>query len=396
MKKNKDKFNPLKLSTNEILALDVSHTKVSLLSSALSIFMGLILGLVIMMLVKPESSFGGLGTILIGGFNEGTTSLGNMFYTATPLILAGLSVGFAFKAGLFNIGASGQIMMGGFTAIFIAVRAASWAWMPSGLIWIVASLGAMLAGALWAAIPGLLKAFRNVHEVVATIMMNYIAMYLVQILVKEFVFNSDRNESVSVPNASRIPRFGLDKIFPDSTISFSIILAILVAVLIYVLLYKTSFGFQIRMVGLNKHAAKYAGVNEKSNIVYTMLIAGALSGLAGATIYISPSGKHLEVVSVLVSEGFDGIAVALLGLSHPLGVLMSGLFFGYIKTGGFYLQSWGYDEQVINIIISSIIYFSALSLIFRKRAIQLMLIVGNWVRRLFNKPIKDPRGDISE
>jgi|GEM_PF-134024 len=391
MYKKKDQKEPLKLTTNELLALDISQSKVSIISSFLSIFMGLMVGLIIMMIVKPQSSFGGLATILGGGFIEGTKSLGDMMHYATPLILAGLSVGFAFKAGLFNIGGAGQIVMGGFMSIFIAVRlpeyadAMGWTWLPDGSIWIIATIGAMLVGAIWAAIPGLLKAYRNVHEVVSTIMMNYVAMYVVQILVKEFVYNSDKNESVSVPTQFRMPRFGLESIFSDSLVSGGIVFAIVTAIIMYILLFKTTFGFQIRMVGHNRHAAKYAGVNEKNNIIYTMLIAGALAGLAGATIYLSPAGRHIEVVSILVSEGFDGIAVALLGLSHPLGVLFSGLFFGYIKTGGFYLQSWGFDEQVINIIIASIIYFSALALIFRKRAIQLILLVSKWWHKLYEK-----------
>ncbi|MFO7969035.1 MAG: ABC transporter permease [Candidatus Izemoplasmatales bacterium] len=391
-----DKDKPLKLTTSELLALDVSKAKVSILSSLLSIFMGLVLGMIIMLIVKPESSFGGLATILTGGFQDGAQSFGNVLHYSTPLILAGLSVGFAFKAGLFNIGGAGQIVVGGFVAIYIGVK---WTWLPSEIHWIVAMLGAGLAGALWASVPGLLKAYRNVHEVVATIMMNYIGMYLVLILIKGSVYNSDKNETVSVPRAARLPRWGLDKIFEGSYVSAGIIIAIIVSIIIYIIIFKTTLGYQLRMVGHNRHAAKYAGVNEKRNIVYSMLIAGALAGLAGGTIYLSPAGRHIEIVSQLVSEGFDGIAVALLGMSHPLGVLFAGFFFGYIKTGGFYMQSWGFDEEIINIIIASIIYFSALALIFRTKATQIILLFGKWFRNIFKKEKpkdKENRGDLDE
>ncbi|MFW5794055.1 MAG: ABC transporter permease [Bacillota bacterium] len=397
-KLNKEK--PLKLTTNELLSLDVSKAKVSVISSLLSIFLGLILGLVIMLIVKPQSSFGGLATILTGAFQDGSQSFGNVLHYSTPLILAGLSVGFAFKAGLFNIGGAGQIVVGGFVAIYIGVR---WTWLPTSIHWVVAMIGAGLAGAIWASIPGLLKAYRNVHEVVATIMMNYIGMYLVLILIKATVYNSDKNESQSVPGFARLPRWGLDKIFEGSYVSAGIVIAIIVSIIMYILLFKTTLGYQLRMVGHNRHAAKYAGVNEKRNIVYSMLIAGALAGLAGGTIYLSPAGRHIEIVSQLVMEGFDGIAVALLGMSHPLGILFAGFFFGYIKTGGFYMQSWGFDKEIISIIIASIIYFSALSLIFRKRAIQLILLFSKWFKNIFNKDKskyeivdKANRGDLDE
>ena len=193
--------------------------------------------------------------------------------------------------------------------------------------WIVAVLAAILAGAIWGIIPGLLKAFLNVHEVVATIMLNYIAMYLVVLGVKETVFNSLRSESLSVhPNAA-IPTFGLDKIFPDSSITGGLILAFIAVIIIYIILKKTTFGYQLKAVGFNRYAAQYAGINEKMNIVYSMAIAGALSGLAGAVVFLTQSGIHITTTYILLPQGFDGIAVALLGLSTPIGVLFAGIFF---------------------------------------------------------------------
>ncbi|MFU8786797.1 MAG: ABC transporter permease [Candidatus Izemoplasmataceae bacterium] len=377
-----DKKNPkdFKTKINDIMKTDAAE---KFLASFLAILSGLLLGFIIMIIVRPGASFGGFATILTGGFQQGTQSLGRVLHFSTPLILAGLSVAFAFKAGLFNIGATGQITMGGFVAIYIGVQ---WTWLPGPLHWIVAILGAMVMGAIWGAIPGLLKAYRNVHEVVATIMMNYIAMYLVQILIVATVYNENRNETRTVPVSARIPRFGLDVIFPRSNVTFGIILAIIAAIVIYIILYKTTLGYQLRMVGSNKDAAKYAGINEKRNIVYSMVIAGALAGLAGATIYLSPAGRHIEVVSFLLPEGFEGIAVALLGMSNPIGVIFAGLFFGYIKVGGFFMQSWGFEPEIIDIIIASIIYFSALSMVFRKRAVYIL-------RKLL---FKRDRGDDNE
>ncbi|MBN2540955.1 MAG: ABC transporter permease [Bacilli bacterium] len=351
----------------------------SILSSILAIIAGVMFGFLLMLIFVPSDAFGGLWIIISGAFQKGNESFGNFLMYAAPIIVTGLSVGFAFKTGLFNIGATGQFTVGAFAAVFVGVR---WTFLPDGMHWMVAVLAAIFAGAVWGLIPGLLKAFFNVHEVVSTIMLNYTAMYLVILGVKTYVYNSLYSESASVVSEAVIPKMGLNLIFPDSSINGGFFLAVLAVIVIYIVLKKTTFGYQLKAVGYNKDAAKYAGVNEKISTVYSMTIAGALSGLAGAIVFLTKAGAHISTTYSLMSQGFDGIAVALLGLSHPLGILASGLFFGYIKNSGFYLQSLSFSKEVIGIIVATIIYFSALSMLFR-----------NLVKKIFAKHVEDVKGD---
>lgn len=331
------------------------------MSSVFAILVGLLFGFLVLLVSNPGQAFGGFIEILTGSLTKGPKGIGQIFYFATPIMLTGLSVGFAFKTGLFNIGASGQFIIGAFAGIYAAV-----ALKPLGAgHWMVALLVSAIAGAAWAIIPGLLKAYYNVHEVISSIMMNYIGMYLVNYLVSNssVLFDQKRNQSVPVPEYSQIPKLGLDKIFPGSSIHGGILIAIVAVMIIYVVLNKTTFGYELKAVGFNRDASKYAGIDEKKSIIYSMLIAGALAGLAGGLLYLAGSGKHIEIVDVIAAEGFTGISVALLGLSNPIGIFFSAIFIAYITQGGFYLQLYNFSPQVIEIIIAVIIYFSAFSLI---------------------------------
>ncbi len=340
-------------------------------ASLLAIVGGLLVGLIIMLISNPGSAFPGFITILLGPFAK-AKDIGNIFALATPIIFTGLSVGFAFKTGLFNIGATGQFTMGAFAAIFVAVRFAG---LPPITHITLALVASMVAGALWAAIPGLLKAYRNVHEVVSTIMMNYIGMYLTVLLVKEFVFNSSKNESLPIAASAKLPKFFLADLFGRSSVNIGIFIALIVAVIVYLILYKTTFGFELRAVGLNRDSAKYAGINENRKIVYSMLIAGALSGLGGGVLFLG-GGHHIESVAILLPQGFDGIPVALLASSNPIGVIFSGLFIAYIKVGGFVVQGYGFAPEIIDIIVATIIYFSALSILFKSQIVKTLKKFG--------------------
>lgn len=330
-------------------------------SSLLAIVAGLVVGYIILLIANPEQSGVGFLTILSGGFSGGAKGVGDMIFHATPIIMTGLSVGFAFKTGLFNIGASGQLIVGAYVAVVIGIL------LPQlGVVhWAVALFGAMLAGALWAFIPGLLKALFNVHEVISCIMMNYIGMYAVNGLVKETVYNSFKARSLPVQKTAVIPKMGLDEIFDGSSINASIIIAIAFVIIMYIILDKTTFGYELKACGFNANASKYAGINAKRNIILSMTIAGALAGVAGGMIYLAGVGKEIEVVDVLAGEGFTGISVALLGLSHPIGILFSGLFVAFIYEGGFFLQRYNFVPEVIDIMIAIIIYFSAFALIIK-------------------------------
>jgi ABC-type uncharacterized transport system permease subunit len=340
-------------------------------SSIFSILVGLLFGFIILLVSNPSEAVDGFIIILKGGFSTGAKGMGQVLYFATPLILTGLSVGFGFKTGLFNIGAPGQFIMGAFTAIYIGVK---WTFLPAPWHWIAALIGATIVGGLWALVPGLLKAYLNVHEVIATIMMNYIGMYLANYLVKLYVYDSTKGLSLSTAPSATLPKSGLDYVFYNplgsakdlSTVNCGIWIAVIIAIIVYIVLNKTTFGYELKACGFNPSASKYAGINDKRDIVFAMVISGALSGLGGGLLFLSgANGRHIKVVDVLAAEGFNGIPVALLGLSNPIGIIFSAIFISYITQGGNYLQTLDFVPEVIDIIIACIIYFSAFSLIFR-------------------------------
>lgn len=343
----------------------------SAMSSIFAILIGLAFGFIVLLVSNPSQAVRGFGIILEGGFSTGAKGVGQVLYFATPLILTGLSVGFAFKTGLFNIGAPGQFIMGAFAAVLVGVKCT---FLPAPFHWIVALLAAAVVGGLWALIPGILKAYYNVHEVISTIMMNYIGMYLCNMLVKLYIYDSNKSMSQNCLESADLPKWGLDNVFVNvtgtykdiSTVNGGIVIAIIVAILIYVILNKTIFGYELKACGFNSSASKYAGINEKRNIILSMVISGALSGLGGGLLYLSgANGRHIKVVDVLAIEGFNGIPVALLALSNPIGIIFSAIFISYLTLGGNYLQTLNFMPEVIDIIIACIIYFSAFALFFK-------------------------------
>lgn len=346
---------------NRIINILEKDGFVKIFSSFLAIIIGLLLGLIILLISNFKDAIPAFLTILSGGFSGGSRGMGQVIYTATPLILTGLSVGFAFKNGLFNIGAPGQFIVGAYAAVLVGVKCV---WLPVGVHWLFALLVSFIAGGLWAYLPGLLKANFNVNEVISSIMMNYIGMYLVNYLVTLTVYDILKNQSQNVPLSGTIPTMGLNVIFKGSSANGGFFIVIIMVIIIYVILSKTTFGFELKACGLNKDASRYAGINEKRNIILSIVIAGALAGLGGGLLYLS-GGKHIEVVDVLAEEGFMGIPIALLGLSHPVGILIAGIFIAHITVGGFYMQIYDFTPEIIEMIISSIIYFSAFALMFR-------------------------------
>ena len=345
------------------MILKLPSSSENALSSVTAIFFGLIAGLIILLISNASQAFYGFWAILSGGFSN-MKDFGQVLYFATPIIMTGLSVGFASKTGLFNIGAAGQFIVGAYAAVLVGVRCD---FLPGHLHWITALAAAMLAGALWGSIPGFFKALFNVNEVIACIMTNYIGMYLVNFLITKTIFDSLRNQTMRVTAAANLPKMGMDKIFKDGFITSSansgIFVAVLFAILIYFVLEKTSFGYELKACGLNRDAARYAGINEKRSIILSMTIAGAMAGVGGALLYLAGSGKGITVVDVLAPEGFLGIPVALLGLNNPIGIIFSGFFIAYLNVGGFNMQLYNFAPQVIEIIIGVIIYFSAFALL---------------------------------
>lgn len=334
----------------------------SFIASILAVVCGLLFGLIIMLVSKPANALGGFAMIVQGAFTDGIIGIGQMFYYATPIILTGLSVAFAFKTGLFNIGCSGQFTAGAFAAVYVGVHMD---YLPPVVHCVVALLAAVLAGAAFGFVPGFLKARFNVNEVISSIMMNYIGMYAVNLLIQKTVYNQLKNESVPVAETANLSKAGLDIIFPDTNINIGILIAVACVIIVYIILNKTVFGYELKACGKNAAAGKYAGINAKRNIILSMVIAGALGGLGGALLYLANSGKYLQVLDLIAPEGFVGISVALLGLSNPFGVLLAGLFIGHLTVGGYNMQLYNYAPEVIDIIIASIVYCGALSLLFK-------------------------------
>lgn len=336
----------------------------SLLASLASIGIGLIAGLILLIFFDAYNAPYGFSQILFTGLTSAEKAAKVLYQTA-PLILTGLSVGFAFKTGLFNIGATGQYLIGSFFALYSA--------MIFKFPWWAALIAAMLGGALWGFWPGLFKSLFNVNEVITSIMFNWIGLFLMNLLLANIPpmlnnyyggTNAERTANLAAANPSAIiPTWGLDQLFASPFMNISIFLAILMALLIHVILNKTTFGFELKACGYNRNASIYAGINAKRNIVLSMTIAGALAGFGGGLYYLSGTVQY-TLEKVLPAMGFNGIPVALLATSHPVGIIFSGLFVSYIQVGGDAMQP-EFVTEIIDIIVSVIIYLSAFSLLFK-------------------------------
>lgn len=370
----------------------------SLLASLVCILAGLIVGFIVLLvlgsitLAQEGAAFSfselmnttweqGFKPIIHGGFYAKANSMGmavrmEILQTA-PLIMTGLSVAFAFKTGLFNIGAAGQYTMGAFFALYSALVLK----MP----WYVCLLASALGGALWGAIPGLFKAFLNVNEVITSIMFNWISLYAVNTMIYQGgngpMFNLKTTKTFTLKEAAPdalLPTFNVNvggepyfgKIFQPT---IGIFLAIVVAILIWVIINKTTFGYELKACGHNKDAAKYAGINEKKNIVLSMTIAGALAGFGAGIFYLSGSKEWEPLVSTMLpATGFNGISVALLASSNPIGCIFSSLFISHITVGGGFMYAKLFPSEVADIISGVVIYLCAFSLLFKKSILKLM------------------------
>ena len=342
---------------NKIAKLTKSKGYSSFTAALLAILIGLIIGFIIMLFASPANSLSGFAMVLVGGISR----IGDVFYFATPILMTGLAVGFAFKMGMFNIGASGQYTMGMFFALY-----AGFMWdLPAGIHWIVCIFAGMIGGLLWGLIPGILKALLNVNEVITSIMFNYIGMYLVDMLIQgnATMYISSKTRTDYLPSTAQIASLGVQ----NSNVNLSIFIAIAFAIILFIVLNKTTFGYELKATGFNKNASTYAGMNGKRNIILTMAIAGAMAGLGGAFAILAPStipGSSMtyEPINVIAANGFNGIAVALLANSNPLGIIFSSIFVSYIQRGGTLASLYGYKPEIIDIVIAVIIYFSAFAL----------------------------------
>ena len=291
--------------------------------------------------------------------------------------MTGLAVGFAFRMGLFNIGASGQYTMGMYFALYVGFM-----WdLPAGIHWIVAILAGLVGGMIWGFIPGVFKAYLNVNEVITSIMFNYIGMFLVDMWVQNSsaMYVSNMARTAYLPQSVQIPALGIT----GSNVNFGIVFAIIIGIILYIVLEKTTFGYELKATGFNKNAAEYAGMRGKKNIILAMVIAGGLAGLGGAFAILAPSaiaGSSMtyEPINIIAANGFNGIAVALLGNSHPLGIILSSVFISHIQRGGTLTSLVGFKPEIIDVVIAVIIYFSAFSMIMNSA-------LGRFVRKRLHR-----------
>ena len=308
-----------------------------------------------------NNPFAGYAYLFRGGLMN-VERIGNTLATATPLIFTGLSVAFAFKTGLFNIGASGQMLFGGLCATAVGLTFN----MPRSLLLTTMILAAMIGGGLWAFIPGILKAKFNVHEVVSTIMMNYIAYWTIYYTVPAY-FKGEflETESRKIPEIASLKANWLSNLFDGSFINYGLFLSLIAVVIVAVILNRTVLGFELKAAGYNRFGAEYAGMKVNRNIVLSMVIAGALAGLGGATYYVGYS-SNIQI-GILPTLGYDGIAVALLGGLSPYGVLAASIFFGILHSGkGFMNAMTSIPPEIGDTIIATIIYFAATSILIER------------------------------
>ena len=336
----------------------------NLVASFICVVLGLIIGYIVIVVVDAKHSSIAFETILKGGLNapKSLRGIGATLVNAAPLLLCSLSIIFAYKCGLFNIGAPGQYVMG---TLFAFIGAYIF-----NAPWYICVILAAVGGALWGVIPGLLKACLNINEVITSIMFNWIGLHILNYFAGpeyDKMFNINLAECKPLPVASKLPTLGMESIFDGyKYVTVAIFIAIVLAIIVAVILNKTKFGFEIKATGFNRDSAKYAGMSCTRNIVLTMAIAGALAGLAAACFYLTGYEVYSATKQTsLPAMGFNGIAVAFLGCLNPIGAIFASLFITHINIGGGYLDTTYYSAEIANLISSIIIYLCAFSLVIK-------------------------------
>lgn len=328
----------------------------SLISSLACIILGLLAGFIVLLFINPSGAGKAMSDIIRNfmRYPNATVAikyLGNTIVKSSPLLMCSLSILFAYKVGLFNIGAAGQYAIGTALSLYAA--------LGLGLPWYVCVILACLSGALLGAISGMLKTYCNVNEVISGIMLNWLALYFTNTLltnVKETASPYTKN-LVNVNHSAILPNIGLDKLFNNNQyVTVSVPLSILLAVLVWFILDKTKFGYELKATGFNRNAAKYCGMKEKQNTILTLIIAGALAGLGAAMFYLTGYEQWMCTQSSVPAMGFNGIAAAFLGGLHPIGAIFSSFFIQHITEGGAYVDKTMYCSQISDLISSIIIY----------------------------------------
>lgn len=352
----------------------VKILKKPLTSTLIAIFFGFVVAAIILSITKynPADAF----AALFQGVFSKPKYMSNTIIKSTPIILTGLSVAFAFKTGLFNIGAEGQYIVGTIAATVVGIKLN----LPAVLEIPTVIIAGVIAGAVWGGIVGFLKAKFGIHEVITSIMLNWIALYLCNFVVQVKTFHQPSSTSTYPINKSAFTTIlsswkssdagiaalsktkWLSDVMLKTDVNIGIVVAIIMAVAVWVLLYKSAKGYELRAVGLNRDVAEFAGINVNKNIIQAMVISGALSGLAGALIITGIEPHCISTLAAFENNGFNGLSVALIAGSSPIGCIFAGLLFGGLLYGGGAIQSTiGAPSEIIDIMIGTIVFFVALT-----------------------------------
>ena len=328
----------------------------SLIAALLCIVLGLLIGYIVLLFINPAGAGDAILAVIKNFFTYSKAEsrlkyLGNTLVRTAPLLMCALSVLFAYKVGLFNIGAAGQYVAGSCASLYAAL-AWHWGWLPCLLL-------AIAAGALLGLIVGLLKSYCNVNEVISGIMLNWIGLYTANMILTNVKEDTSPYtfQMTSFGKQALLPSLGLEKLFNNNKyVTLAIPLVVVMALLVWVVLDKTRFGYELRATGNNRHAAKYCGMAEKRNIILTLVIAGAMAGLGGALLYQSGYEQWSCTQSSVPAMGFNGIAATFLGGLNPIGTIFASFFIQHITAGGAYVDKSLYCAQISDLISAIIIY----------------------------------------
>lgn len=352
-------------------SVKMKKSKKSLASSKvlftiISVLLGLLVGAIVL-IIAGYNPIEGFKNLFLGVFKT-PRHMGWAIVNSTPIIITGLGVCFAFQTGLFNMGAEGQFIIGTIVGFLVGYLLD----LPPVILPIVAIIVAMVCGAAYGALAGFIKSKFGIHEVISTIMLNWVAFYLQNFIVYRYQQPNSMG-SFDIADSAKITLFtdaakrfeGFFSKFFRAPIHWGTILAIVAVVIVWFILNKTTLGYKLKAVGLNKEASEYGGIDSGKKIVQSMAISGAICALAGVTQVLGFT-YNLSILSSMQNFGFDGLAVSLLASNNPIGVIFSGLFFGSLKYAGSNLQrAMGVPSEIISIIIGTIILFTAVPLVFR-------------------------------
>lgn len=349
---------------NEKKSLIRSESFQTLLASLVCVLGGLVVGYIALLIIEPSGAWRAITAVMKSFFNyPGKLMLkyfGQTLTRTVPLLMCALSVLFAYKVGMFNIGVAGQYVAGACGCLYAAL-----AW---NLPWLPCLLIGMVAAALLGAVCGILKTKCNVNVVISGIMLNWITLYLTNLIlgtVKSPTSPYTKGLQATNPSAM-LPRMGLERFFNnEKSVTIAIPLAVIMAILVWVVLNKTKFGYELKATGNNYNAARYAGMKEDRNIITTMLISGALAGMGAGLLFLTGIEDWETTVSAVPGMGFNGIAVAFLGGLSPIGSILSAFFIQYITTGGGNVDLQVYCSQISSLISSLIIYLCAFVAFFK-------------------------------